>query len=111
MIVFLEVEMTGQSLLLLVMELTGKQSGDQLQAISGMFSARSFCFRMRNSGVAALNLAHLMRVTLFPASHPTPMEAWPAERSQKSQFKETARVSPAFGHKPSTAHAAHGVFG
>lgn len=105
MIVFLEVEMTGQSLLFLVMELADNQFGDRFQTISHMFSTRSLCFRMRGGGIAALNLAHLMRVTFFPGSHPTPIEAWPAERSQVSLLHEPARVLPDPRDKPSVARA------
>lgn len=104
MIVFFEVEMTGQSPLFLVMELAGQPFGDRLQAIANMFSTPSMCFRMRGGGVAALNLAHLMRVTVFPGSHPAPIEAWPAERSPGPRLHEPARVLPEPGDKSSATH-------
>jgi len=110
-IIFLEVEMAGQSPAFLVMEIAGKRFGNQLEAISTLFGARAFCFRMRNGGVAALNLAHLMRVTLFPGSHQVPMEAWPAERSQGSRTKEFARDLDNLRDYPLPAHAAHSIVG
>ncbi|HEV2436820.1 MAG TPA: hypothetical protein VG077_12540 [Verrucomicrobiae bacterium] len=104
-IIFLEIEMAGQSPLFLVREITSQQFLNQLEAISFLFDARSLCFRMRNGGVAVLNLAHLMRVTLFPASPQPPLEAWPAERSHRSRLKEFTRNLPDFGGNPSPAHA------
>ncbi|HTQ51280.1 MAG TPA: hypothetical protein VMJ12_11250 [Candidatus Acidoferrales bacterium] len=110
-IVFFEVEMTGQSPLFLVREMAGEQFGDGRHVITDLLSTRSLCFRMRSGGVAALNLCHLMRVTLFPGLHPAPNEAWPAERSQGSQLKEPRRVLPGPGDNVSTAHAAYDVAG
>lgn len=110
-IVFFEVEMTGQSPLFLVRELAGEQFGDRRHVISDLLPTRSLCFRMRSGGIAALNLCHLMRVTLFPGLHPAPNEAWPAERSQESQLKEPSRVLPGLGDNVSTAQAAHDIAG
>ncbi|MGA9780138.1 MAG: hypothetical protein WBS33_17900 [Verrucomicrobiia bacterium] len=110
-IIFLEIEMTGQSPLFLVREITGKQFANQLEAISFLFTARALCFRMRNGGVASLNLAHLLRVTLFPGSHQAPTEAWPAERSHSSRLKNLTRNSDDFGDHPSPAHVVRSAAG
>ncbi|HUA39910.1 MAG TPA: hypothetical protein VMA35_16060 [Candidatus Sulfopaludibacter sp.] len=104
-IIFLEVEMAGQAPVFLVMEIASKESGNQLDTLSAVFSGRALCFRMRNGGVAALNLAHLTRVTLFPGSSQAPLEAWPAERSQNSRLKEFTRTLNHLGEPPSAAQA------
>ena len=104
-IIFLEVEMAGQAPVFLVMEITSKELGNQLDTLSAVFSGRALCFRMRNGGVAALNLAHLTRVTLFPGSPQAPLEAWPAERSQHSQLKEFTRTLSSLGDPPPAVHA------
>lgn len=104
-IIFLEVEMAGQSPVFLVMEIADKQFRNQLDTFSTLFSARTLCFRMRNGGVAALNLTHLMRITLFPGSHQAPAKAWPAKRSQSPRLKELSRDLDNSGDRPLPAHA------
>lgn len=104
-IVFLEVEMAGQSPVFLVTEIAGKQFRNQLETVSTLFKARTLCFRMRNGGVAALHLTHVMRVTLFPGSHQVPTEAWPAERSSSSRLKAFTRDLDNLGDQLSPAHA------
>jgi len=103
--------MAGQSPLFLVREITGNQFANQLEAVCFLFTARALCFRMRNGGVAALNLAHLMRVTLFPGSPHRPLEAWPAERSPGSRLKNPARDPENLEDNLSPARAVHSAAG
>ena len=90
-IVFLEVEVAGQQQLFLVMEVTGEPLVDPLEATLSLFKAPALCFRMRPGGVAALNLMHLMRFTIFPGPQLLPVEAWPAHQAKSPQLKCPAR--------------------
>jgi len=90
-VVFLEVEMAGQPPLFLVMEIAGEPLADPPGTVASLFAAPALCFRMRSGGIAALNLAHLMAVTLLPGSQPLPLDAWPAQRVRSLQPNRPAR--------------------
>jgi len=92
-VVFLEVEMVGQPTLFLVMEIVGEPLVDPQKTVATLFAAPVLCFRMRSGGVAALNLAHLLRVTFFPGAQPVPLEAWPAQHVRNPQPKPAAPKS------------------
>ncbi len=85
LVIFLMVELSGQPPLFLVMEIVGEPLADPLETVSPLLAAPALCFRMRSGGIAALNLAHLMCVTLFPGLQQPPTEAWPAQRLSGSQ--------------------------
>lgn len=94
LIVFYEVEMAGHPPLFLVMEIAGERLVDQAEGFLSPFAAPALCFRMRNGGVAVLNLAHLAGVTCFPGPQPTPMAAWPARRRPQPEPAPASRRSP-----------------
>ncbi|HTY87479.1 MAG TPA: hypothetical protein VMB80_08445 [Candidatus Acidoferrum sp.] len=79
----LEVEMAGQQPLFLALETAPEPPLDRPEAILCPLyplTLPGLCFRLRTGGVAALNLFHLMRFTLYPAPPQTPIGAWPAQR-------------------------------
>ena len=88
-VAFLDVEMTGQQPLFLALEVPLEPLVDRPEAILyplyPLTTAPTLCFRMRTGGIAALNLLHLIRFTLFPAPQPAPAEAWPAHQANGSQ--------------------------
>lgn len=86
-VIFLAVEMAGQPPLFLIMEIVGEPLADPLETVSPLLAAPALCFRMRSGGVAALNLTHLMGVTLYPGLQQPPTEAWPAQRVQGPQHE------------------------
>jgi len=77
-IVFFEVEMVAPPPLFLVLETAGDLFADPEEAINELLTAPTLGYRLRNGGVAVLNLRHLLRLTRFPAPHPPPLRAWPA---------------------------------
>ena len=90
-IVFLDIEVAGQPRLFLVMEAAEEPLADPLEAILSLFNAPALCFRMRPGGLAALNLFHLVRYTLFPGPRLLPVEAWPAHQAKGPQLKQPDR--------------------
>ena len=90
-VIFLVIEMAGRPPVFLVMEMAGEPLTDPMEAVSSLLAAPALCFRMHGGGIATLNLAHLMRVTLFPGLQQPPVEAWPAELVQSAQPNRPAR--------------------
>ncbi|MGB8369262.1 MAG: hypothetical protein ACLPYZ_04675 [Limisphaerales bacterium] len=93
-VAFLDVEMAGQQPLFLALEVPLEPPADRPEAILYPLyplTTPTLCFRMRTGGIAALNLLHLIRFTLFPAPQPAPAEAWPAHRVKNPQFKRRDR--------------------
>ena len=87
-VAFLDVEMTGQQPLFLALEVPLEPPADRPEAILYPLyplTTPTLCFRMRTGGIAALNLLHLIRFTLFPAPQQAPAEAWPAHQANGSQ--------------------------
>ena len=87
-VAFLDVEMTGQQPLFLALEIPLEPPADRPEAILYPLyplTKPTLCFRMRTGGIAALNLLHLIRFTLFPAPQQAPAEAWSAHQANGSQ--------------------------
>ena len=84
-VTLLDLEMAGQKPLFLAMEVTVEAQLESPPAIPSLLTVPTLCFRMRNGGIAALNLANLMRITFSPGPHPTFAEMWPAHRVNGSQ--------------------------
>ena len=85
---FLEIELTGQPLLFLALELVPEPSFDRPEAVLGPFyplPTPALCFRMRTGGVAVLNPFHLVCFTLFQAPPLEPGGVWPAQRTNRPQ--------------------------
>ena len=102
MVIFLTIEMDRQSPLFLVMEIAGEPLADPLEMVSPWLAAPALCFRMRTGGIATLNLAHLVSVTLHPGLQHPPAEAWPARRVRPPSLKspEENWGGPADGRVP-----------
>jgi len=93
-VAFLDVEMAGQQPLFLASEVPLSPPVDRPEAMLHPLyplTIPALCFRMRNGGVAVLNLFHLKRFTLFPSSQPAPVEAWSACRAKNMQHRHPAQ--------------------
>ena len=75
---FVDIEMTGDLHVFLGVEFVVGLPVERLQRINLLLSAPSVHFRMRKGGIAALNLANLVRFTLYPGPAHAPADAWPA---------------------------------
>jgi len=91
LVAFLQLETAGQPPLFLAMEIQ-LPPPDGLETVLPLLAAPALCFRMRNGGVAALNLAHLVRFTFFPALQPPPPNAWPANRVNETVSQPEAGI-------------------
>jgi hypothetical protein len=88
-VMFMDAQMADGRAVLLTMEVNLEPSTGLPNLNAPLVSGSGLCFRMRNGGVAALNLSNLTRLTWFPGPHKPSAGAWPA------RFGHTAR-SPAF---------------
>ena len=77
-LVFAEVEMTGGTRVFLGAKIKVAFPAERLQRLRTLFSAAAVHFRMRQSGIAILNLRNLVRFTFNPGPDVTPSDAWPA---------------------------------
>ena len=93
-VVFVDVEMTGgTSRIFLRAKIKVGLPAERLQRLHKLFSASAVHFRMRQGGVAILNLANLVRFTFTPGPDVTPIDAWPAHHL--SRRKESLNLTDA----------------
>jgi hypothetical protein len=98
-VTFLDLEMAGQKPLFLAMEVNSDAHLESAASFPSLLTVPTLCFRMRTGGIAALNLLHLMRFTLFPLPQQTPVDTWFAHPAKNPHFKRTDRGfgGPALG--------------
>ena len=84
-VTFLDLEIAGQKPLFLAMEVVVDSHAESPAANGSLLDTSTLCFRMRNGGIAALNLANLTRLTSLPNLPPKPAKAWPAHQVKGSQ--------------------------
>jgi hypothetical protein len=82
---FVEVETTGGIPVLLAAKFKVGLPTERLQRLRTLFSAAAVHFRMRQGGVAILNLRNLVRVAFYPGPDVTPIDAWPAHHLPRQQ--------------------------
>jgi len=83
-VTFMDMQMADGQRLLLTMEThTALLQPEWLNTNGFVFSGSGLCFRMRTGGVSVLNLAHLVRLSLFPKPPHPPVAAWHTEAFQK----------------------------
>jgi len=75
---FVEVEMTGGNVIFLAAETAVGLKVERLHRLRMLFSAPAVHFRLRQGGLAFLNLKNLVQVTFLPGPDVTPSDAWPA---------------------------------
>jgi hypothetical protein len=75
-VTFLNVEMSDGQRVLLTMEVDAESPQGLCELRDFLLSRSGLCFRMRNGGVAVLNLANLTRLTFFPGTLQPPADAW-----------------------------------
>ena len=80
---FLDIEMLGGGHIFLGVEFVVGLPLEQLQRLNLLLSTPSVHFRLREGGFAALNLAHLVRFTVYPGPPQAPANAWPAHHTAK----------------------------
>ena len=90
-LVFAEVEMTGGSRIFLAAKIRVGLPAERLQRLRTLFTAAAVHFRMRQGGIAILNLHNLVRFTLNPGPDVTPIDAWPAHHL--SQGADSRRLA------------------
>jgi hypothetical protein len=77
-LMFGEVEMAGGNRVFLAAKIMVALPAERLQRLRMLFCASAIHFRLRQGGVAILNLKNLVRVTFNPGPDRTPIGAWPA---------------------------------
>lgn len=70
--------MAGGSRIFLAAKIMVALPAERLQRLRMLFSASAVHFRLRQGGVAILNLKNLVRVTFNPGPDRAPIGAWPA---------------------------------
>jgi hypothetical protein len=75
-VAFLNAEMADGQCVLLTMEVDAKSPQGLSELREFLMNRPGLCFRMRNGGVAVLNLANLARLTFFPGTVQPPPDAW-----------------------------------
>jgi len=75
---FVDLEMVGGLHLFLAVEFLVGLPAERMQRFNLLLSAPSVHFRMRQGGIGTLNLANLVRFTLYPGPPQAPSNAWPA---------------------------------
>lgn len=76
--VFVEVEMTNGKRIFLAAKIIVPVLAERLHRMHLLFSASALHFRLRQGGIAVLNLKNLVRFTFNPGPDRTPRDAWPA---------------------------------
>jgi len=82
-VVFADVEMKGGSRIFLAAKIKVGLPAERLQRLRTLFSATAAHFRMRQGGIAILNLKNLVRSTFNPGPDLTPADAWPAHHRSR----------------------------
>ncbi|HLX68089.1 MAG TPA: hypothetical protein VKV04_00540 [Verrucomicrobiae bacterium] len=77
-VAFLDVQMADGRSVLLTSEVNWEPSAGLPDLNTSCLSGSGLCFRMRTGGIAALNLANLTRLTLYPGPLEMPADAWHA---------------------------------
>jgi hypothetical protein len=106
-VTFLNVEMADGHCVLLTMEVDAESPQGLSELRDYLLNRPGLCFRMRNGGVAVLNLTNLARITFFPGTFQPPQEAW---NVRLVEIKETANlpnnaVPQAPSHRPALSVA------
>jgi hypothetical protein len=89
--VFAEVEMAGGNRIFLAAKIKVALEVERLQRLHMLFSASAVHFRLRQGGVAILNLKNLVRTTFNPGPDVTPVNAWPAHHLSRQE--EPVRIA------------------
>ena len=80
---FVDLEMVGGLHLFLGVEFVVGLPAERMQRLNLLLSAPSVHFRMRQGGIGTLNLANLVRFTMYPGPPQAPANAWPAHHKAK----------------------------
>ncbi len=97
--VFVEVEMTGGNRIFLAAEIRVAVEAERLPRLHMLFSAPAIHFRLRQGGIAILNLKNLVRFTFNPGPDVTPIDAWPAHHlSRRSVSRRLANAMTGIVH-------------
>ena len=83
--IFAEVEMSGGTRIFLAAKIRVGLPAERLQRLHALFTATAAHFRMRQGGIAILNLKNLVRFTLNPGPDVTPSDAWPAHHLSRQR--------------------------
>lgn len=87
-VIFAEVEMSGGTRMFLAAKIRVGLPAERLQRLHALFTATAAHVRMRQGGIAVLNLKNLVRFTLHPGPDATPSDAWPAHHlSREAEFR------------------------
>ena len=89
--VFVDVEMTGGTRIFLCAKIRVGLPAERLPLLRALFCAAAVHFRIRQGGVAILNLKNLIRFSFNPGPEQAPIDAWPAHHL--SRDREPVRIS------------------
>jgi hypothetical protein len=79
LVTFLDVEMADGQCVFLTMEMPVERHSGLWEMKGYPFNGSGLCFRMRNGGVAVVNLDHLTRLTFFPKPLHKLADTWHAQ--------------------------------
>ena len=80
-VVFLDAEMAGGQRIFLAVEIMSALPAERLQRLHLWLASPVLHCRLREGGAAVLNLAGLVRFTIYPGPDRTPADAWPAHHT------------------------------
>ncbi len=89
---FGELEMAGGERIFLAAKIKVALPAERLQRLRLLFSATAVHFRLRQGGVAILNLKNLVRATFTPGPDRAPIDAWPAHHLSQGQRPCASRL-------------------
>jgi len=80
-VVFLDTEMPGGQRIFLAVEIMRALPAERLQRLHLWLASPALHCRLREGGAAVLNLANLVRFTIYPGPDRTPADAWRAHHT------------------------------
>jgi len=80
-VVFVDMEMAGGQRIFLAVEIMISLPAERLQRLNLLLASPALHCRLRQGGVAVLNLANLVRFTSYPGPDRSPADAWPAHHA------------------------------
>lgn len=111
LVTFMDMELADGHGLFLTTEMHVELQSEERWKTSGYpLEGSGLCFRMRNGGVAVLNLANLVRLTFFPKPVHPPETEWPTGQfcspPRAAQFAGRQTEAPVAGSVAATFRAA-----
>jgi hypothetical protein len=91
---FLDIEMLGGRHVFLKIMAVEELPADRLQRIHSFLAAPSLSFRLQSGGLAIVNLAHVLRFTVYPGPAEVPTDAWSADQENGQDSENYTQHQP-----------------